>query len=278
MPGSDCKINTSLYNHHMDVLVIFPILFGAIIALVINYLGDILPASFFHLQPRCPREACGAAFSWKEYILLADCSTCGQRSRLRPILVLILVLAAALGFWFAPPRAVVPGYALLIFGYLLLLAVIDLEHHLLPLSLLLAGVLIVGIAGLLLHGWLDTLLGGLAGFLTMGIFHLFGRLYTHLQRRRHPEAPRSQDEALAFGDVLLGGLLGLLLGWPAILQGIFLGALLAALYSLVVILSLLSQGKASDRLVYTFIPLGPPFILAAWAMIFLPGWVNGTLS
>jgi leader peptidase (prepilin peptidase) / N-methyltransferase len=66
-------------------------------------------------------------------------------------------------------------------------------------------------------------------------------------------------EGLGFGDVKLLGLLGLLLGWAGwgvLLAGVFLGLLLGAAVSLV----LLATRRARWR---TALPFGPPLLLGA---------------
>jgi leader peptidase (prepilin peptidase)/N-methyltransferase len=66
-------------------------------------------------------------------------------------------------------------------------------------------------------------------------------------------------EGLGFGDVKLLGLLGLLLGWAGwgvLLGGVFLGLLIGAAVSLV----LLATRRAGWR---TALPFGPPLLLGA---------------
>ncbi|MGW8144001.1 MAG: hypothetical protein ACWGN2_06365, partial [Anaerolineales bacterium] len=73
------------------------------------------------------------------------------------------------------------------------------------------------------------------------------------------------DEALGFGDVILGGILGLFLGWPAIIGGLFLSILLAGAVSLFYLLvSLLARKYRA----FSFIPYGPFMIAGAVALIF----------
>jgi hypothetical protein len=49
----------------------------------------------------------------------------------------------------------------IIFSLLILITVIDIEHHLVLNMISLVGVIIFGIIGINSHGWLATLIGGL---------------------------------------------------------------------------------------------------------------------
>jgi leader peptidase (prepilin peptidase)/N-methyltransferase len=72
---------------------------------------------------------------------------------------------------------------------------------------------------------------------------------------------------LGFGDVKLLGLLGLLLGWAGwgvLLTGVFLGLVVGALVSLM----LLATRRAGWR---TAIPFGPPLLAGAVGALLLVG-------
>ncbi|TFV56459.1 peptidase A24 [Geodermatophilus sp. DF01-2] len=77
---------------------------------------------------------------------------------------------------------------------------------------------------------------------------------------------------LGFGDVKLLGLLGLVLGWVgwgALLAGVFLGLVIGALVSLV----LVGTGRAGWR---TALPFGPPLLVGAVLALALQGPVGLT--
>jgi prepilin signal peptidase PulO-like enzyme (type II secretory pathway) len=127
----------------------------------------------------------------------------------------------------------------------MLLLVIDAEQHRIPRSiacptvaLALAGSLFHPTPGFALRPWL----GGLAGFGILLLAYwgglLFVRAATWLRRTPLPEGEGVAPAAgIGFGDVGLGGLIGLMLGVPqlfvAVLAGIFLAGLAALLYLLV---------------------------------------------
>jgi prepilin signal peptidase PulO-like enzyme (type II secretory pathway) len=88
---------------------------------------------------------------------------------------------------------------------------------------------------------------------------LFARYIVHRRQEGF------NDEALGFGDVILGGVLGLILGWPAIIGGLFISILLAGAISMIyLILTLLARKYRA----FTFIPYGPFMIAGAVALIF----------
>ncbi|HEX4541249.1 MAG TPA: A24 family peptidase [Acidimicrobiales bacterium] len=120
--------------------------------------------------------------------------------------------------------AVLPAYCLF-FAALVTLAAIDVEQRLIPnrvlrpaLALtvpLLGGAAIVDGAG---QAALDALVGGALAFAALALVHL------------------AQPRGLGFGDVRLGGFIGLYLGWLGlgeVVVGLVLGFLLAALAGLV---------------------------------------------
>jgi prepilin signal peptidase PulO-like enzyme (type II secretory pathway) len=79
------------------------------------------------------------------------------------------------------------------------------------------------------------------------------------------------EDALGFGDVNLGGVLGLILGWPGILLGLVLAILLAGVGSLLYLLFSLVTRRYRDDLV---IPYGPFLIASAVALLFFKNVVS----
>ncbi|MDI6769330.1 MAG: hypothetical protein QMD04_06610, partial [Anaerolineales bacterium] len=74
-----------------------------------------------------------------------------------------LAVALSLHIWFSPPLTL--GFALgsVILTYLLLVAVIDLEHRLILRPLSIAGLILAALAGIYVRGWQGTLIGGAVG-------------------------------------------------------------------------------------------------------------------
>ena len=122
------------------------------------------------------------------------------------------------------------GYALgmLLLTYFVVVVVIDVEHRLILHPTSIVGALIALGIGLWLQGIRPTLLGGLGGFGIMLLLYYLGVLFSKYRARRMRAAGMETDteEALGWGDVILAGILGLVLGWPIIWFGLLLGILL----------------------------------------------------
>jgi leader peptidase (prepilin peptidase)/N-methyltransferase len=196
--------------------------------------------------------------SW--LVLRGKCRTCGERISIRYPLVELatggLFAAVAVRFGLDWPLA---GF-LLFTAALLALALIDLEHFLLPNRIiyptLFASVpLLVGAAALGDYwrhfeergsGLKGSIIGGLVAF---GFFFLLNLIY-----------PRG----MAFGDVRLSGLIGVYLGWlgPATA---FLGFFAAFLTGSIVGVGLILARRASRT---TPIPFGVFLAIGAMLAIF----------
>ena len=121
------------------------------------------------------------------------------------------------------------------------------------------------VAGIALHGFWSSLIGGGAGFLIMYGLYLLGTLFTKAVLASRGE---STDEiALGFGDVNLSGVLGLILGWPGITAGLLLAILLGGFTSLIIIIVTKIQKRFSP---FTAIPYAPFLILGTLFLIFRP--------
>jgi leader peptidase (prepilin peptidase)/N-methyltransferase len=175
----------------------------------------------------------------------------------------ILTILIVIWLWNEPSLILGFWLSALVLVYFGVVVIIDLEHHLIMHPVSIVGAILGLFIGIQLHGVFDTLLGGLAGFGAMLGLYLFGALFVRFIVRRNKEG--FDDEALGFGDVILGGILGLFLGWPAIIGGLFLSILLAGVISLVyLLLNLLARRYRA----FSFIPYGPFMIAGAVALIF----------
>ncbi len=230
---------------------------------LVNYLSDVLPLTRRLVAPLCVH--CHQRLPFITLLLYRACPTCHKKRGLRVYLVqvtfplfyvwLILLPPVRLQFWAAAGLLV----------YLGVVAVIDLEHRLIlhPASLVGAG---LGLAlGWSLHGFVATILGGLAGFLIMLAFYYLGigfsRLLGKIRRQEINEV------ALGFGDVNLSGVLGLMLGLPGIIAGLLLAILLGGIVSGGYIL----VAKLTRRYrMFTAIPYAPFLILGTMILLYCP--------
>lgn len=245
-------------------MIIVAIFIGLLAGCLVNYLSDVLPTQRKLARPIC--NSCGAAFRWQDYFLLRSCTECKQRRSWRTSIVLIAaILISTTVLFIAPPKL---GYwiSLLVLTYFGVVLVIDLEHRLILHPVSLVGTIIALLAGYLNHGLVSTLVGGLVGLIIMLIFYGFGMVFARYRARKL--GVDDDEEALGFGDVILSGVLGLMLGWPQIYQALVIAILAGGLISLVVILTLSAMRRFESMNVFT--AYGPYLILGATLLIFFP--------
>jgi leader peptidase (prepilin peptidase)/N-methyltransferase len=182
-------------------------------------------------------------------------------------LVHIIILFSTLWLFLVPPQRfqnpVGVGLGLLLLLYLLLVIVIDVEHRIIMHITSLFGALLGLLVGSWLHGFGSTLIGGVAGFLSMGLVYLLGFGFVRLLGKiRHEEVG---EEAMGFGDVTLATVMGLMLGWPGILTGLVLTFILGGVISLIFLGAVALARKDTVNL---SIPYGPFIALSVFILLF----------
>lgn len=232
------------------LLAVAAVLLGLVTGSYLNVVIHRLPRGESTVRPpsRCPE--CGARIRPLENVpvvswlaLRGRCAHCGARISWRYPAVETATAAlflACLWHFGATPTAAVSA----LFGCLLVvLALIDLEHLLLPDRLTLPGVA----AGLALNHWLpvpllDAVLGALLG---AGALILVIDVWYWLR----------DEEGMGLGDVNLLAMIGAFLGWKGMIVALLLGAFSGALVGLV----LMAAGRVglSSKLPFgTFLALG----------------------
>lgn len=256
--------------------VVIPLLLGWLAGWLVNYLADVLPLTLKFSRPTCLHPDCRQPYPWKRYLFLGRCPACGRRRGWRVYAVQAVCMAAAAYLWLQPPTGVRFAWGLILFAYLLTIAVIDLEHRLILAPLSIAGLVLATVVGVLVRGWGSTLIGGVAGFLIMYLFYLLGKVFARLRARRLG-AEADAEEALGSGDVTLVTLLGLLLGWPLIWLALLMAVLAAGLCSLVILLVVLLRGRYRQQAFNIFIPYAPFFIVSAMLIVYFPQVLHALL-
>jgi leader peptidase (prepilin peptidase)/N-methyltransferase len=243
-------------------MIILIVLLGWISGAIINYISDVLPDRRRLVSPYC--HNCEKPQPILNYLIWPrKCPYCDQNRTIRSWIVELLAIITAVWLWNQPSLILGFWLSLLVIIYFGIVVIIDLEHHLIMHPVSLVGSVLGLIIGFQLHGLIDTLLGGLVGFGSMLGLYFLGALFARYIVRRNQAG--FDDEALGFGDVILGGILGLFLGWPAIIGGLFISILLAGVISLIYLLiSLLARRYRA----FSFIPYGPFMIAGAVALIF----------
>lgn len=238
------------------------ILLGWIVGGFINYISDVLPYKRRLTAPFCihceqPQPLVNY-FVWPR-----KCPHCGHHRTYRTWMVELLTTLIVVWLWLQPDLVLGFWFSLVLLVYFSIVVVIDLEHHLIMHPTSIFGAVLGLVLGIQLHGFIDTLMGGLAGFGAMLGLYILGALFARFIVRRSQSG--FNDEALGFGDVILGGILGLILGWPAIIAGLFFAILFAGVISLIyLVISFLARKYRA----FTFIPYGPFMIAGAAALIF----------
>ena len=260
----------------MNVTLFIPIILGWLAGLFINYASDVLPRTRRFSQPVCPH--CQTPFSWRDYLTLHSCRSCGRARGLRTWLVQLLTPVLFSYFWLYPPERIGIVLTMFVLIYFSIITVIDLEHRLILHPTSVAGAVLGLIVGTFLYskkysllGSLgQSLLGGVIGFGIMFLLYQLGTLVARYRARRMQAAGQADDEeeALGGGDVYLAGILGLMLG-PVVVSALFYGVILGGLVSLIFIVALLLRRRYTNDALMTFIPYGPYFIIGAFYLLFL---------
>jgi leader peptidase (prepilin peptidase) / N-methyltransferase len=253
----------------MKSILVIPFLLGWLSGWLVNYLADTLPVSRSFSHPACPN--CKTPYTWSDYLLFRNCTSCNQRRITRTFFAQAVLTITPVLIWIFPH----PGFpfimALILFIYLSLVFVIDLEHRLILHPVSLIGVVLafgIGIylrsATSILHGITSTIFGGAVGFGIMLLFYFIGEWYVRYMSKKR--GMPTDEVALGFGDVNLSGILGLLLGWPAICAGLLFAVLAGGFTSLFLILRMLLTKKYKP---FTAIPYAPFLILSALFLTYL---------
>lgn len=234
---------------------------GFVTGWIINYLADVMPIKRRLCMPICLH--CHSPITWQDYILFRPCAACGHKAGMRKLLVLLFCIAAGVYLWRVPPMRLGFWLAIFLGGYLLLVAIIDLEYRLVLHPISLVGVVICLGIGSLIHGILPTILGGVGGFAIMLALYYLGDLFARWIARRRGE--ELDEVALGFGDVILSGVLGLVLGWPGIVGGLVVAILLGGVISIGIIVIRLVRRTYQP---FTAIPYAPFLILGTILFLF----------
>ncbi len=240
-------------------------LIGWLLGLTANYLADVLPEKRKLVTPFCTE--CSSTFQLINYLLYPrKCKHCGSRRKSRTWIVELLFIIS--GVWVGTETPVNLGiiWSLSLLLYFIVIIVIDIEHHLILHLTSIVGFILGIIIGMKLHGYVSTLIGGAVGFIFMLILYYFGILFSKISSQvRKIEL---EEEALGFGDVILSGIMGLLLGWPGIIIGLLFAILLGGLASFIYLMFLFLSKRYNPN---SALPYGPFLVLSTFYLLFLKG-------
>jgi leader peptidase (prepilin peptidase)/N-methyltransferase len=206
--------------------------FGAIVGSFLNVCIYRLPRGRSVVWPASACGACGRELAWFEnvpivswIVLRARCRTCRAPISWRyPIVEALTALMFALAWANVGPGALLVSR--LLFGCaLVVLFAIDLEHHLLPNTITLPGIVVGFVFSFFTSpGWLASLLGILVGG---GVLLGVAKAYYWL---RH-------EEGLGMGDVKMLAMVGAFIGWKLTLVTLMMASIAGSLVGLLLIVT-----------------------------------------
>lgn len=243
--------------------MVLVILLGWVVGAFINYISDVLPVRRRLAAPFC--HACENPIRVINYFIWPRrCPGCGAFRSKRVWFVETIMVLASIWLWINPPSRLGFGPGLLVLSYFIIIAVIDLERRLILHPMSVVGGILGLVIGIWLHGWVATLVGGLAGFGIMLVLYLFGVLFA--KKIIRPRRSDYDEDPLGFGDVILSGVLGLFVGWPGIILCLIAGILIAGLGILVYLLIKIVTRRYQS---FDIVPYGPFLLAGAFVLLFL---------
>lgn len=258
-------------------------IYGWIAGVIVNALADDLPRRVRPTLPHYPDGERRPVIAWSAILAFLSGywgSSRGHMLSARHILTEIGTIILCLVTYAATSQRIDASPLQLIFWqihvvFFALITVIDMERKLI-LFVVINPFVVVAILDALLTGdyarpaIVESLIGGALGY---GIFFLMyqgGFLFTAILGRARGE--EIDEVAFGYGDVMLAGVVGLLLGWRLFLFAmtftIILGALGAVLY--LVLLRLLGSRYSA----FTALPYGPYIVAGALIMMLFPAQVG----
>jgi leader peptidase (prepilin peptidase) / N-methyltransferase len=267
-------------------LVVLVFGLGLVCGLALNALADALPPDALGVKHplrwlHC--AYCGGGYAPRAWLALGQwlmrrgrCERCGAvRRRRHAVAELILGLCLAGEWvWAAGQWAAFVPAAVLTFIFALIV-IIDVEHRLVLWRVVLSSAVVIAVMQSLTRGPVKTLLGGAAGYgMVLGMF-LLGQLFSAgLARLRGQPL---DEVAFGGGDVNLAALVGLAVGWPAILLALMVTVFSGGVFALAYLVVQVVRRRYNP---YTAFPYGPFFVLGAAVLYFagpnVAAWYNAS--
>ena len=233
-------------------------LLGLLVGGLVNQLGSDLPARRGVTRPHCPY--CGQTRPWWQWLSLpaylvgrAKCPQCGAPIRLRHPLVEIGSAVAFAYLWIVLGPSVKLAFYLLYATAFAISLVTDMERRLIPHAVTFPAIAIALIASFVLPDvtWWSALIGGAIGFFFFLLAYIVGTsIFGPL--------------ALGQGDITLALLVGLITGFPLVIEALIVAIFAGALISGVLLITRLRSLRDP-------IPYGP-FLIVGAAITLLWGY------
>jgi prepilin signal peptidase PulO-like enzyme (type II secretory pathway) len=255
-------------------MITYPLAFivGWPFGMLVNYIADVLPLRRKLTRPFCIQ--CDTTQPWFNYLVWPrKCATCTHRRSLRTWVVEIFFIVASLWMSQHPPTKLGYWLGMLLLAYFGVVVLIDLEYRLIMHPVSIFGAILGFLVGLVYVGWWRSLLGGVVGFGLMWLLYQLGVLIIKLIKRSR--GPLADEVALGFGDVNLSGVLGLILGWPAVLIGLVVAVLIGGLVSLLYLLFKILTRRYQALMA---LPYGPFLVIGAGVLIYFRDWILAVMG
>ncbi len=240
------------------MMVVLFALLGLLVGGLVNQLGSDLPARRVLTRPHCPH--CGQDRPWQQWLSLpaylvgrARCLSCNARISLRHPLTDLGMAAAYVYLWITFGPSVKLTLYLAYSAIFAIVLITDIERRLILNVLMFPAILFAAAASFFTPGmvWQSALAGGAIGFLFFFVAAIVGNSVFG-------------SGALGGGDVTLATFVGLIVGFPLIVEALVLTILIGAAISLVLIVTRV-------RTLRDHIPYGP-FLVAGAVVTLLWGY------
>ena len=206
---------------------------------------------------------------WVRFLIWPFSSQTRQLAhKIRILLVELVFMFLTPWLWVNPPEKVAFWWGFPVLVYFAVVVVMDIEFRVVLHPVSIAGAFLGLIVGVTRLSFTESLIGGGVGFLTMYGLFKFGEIFMRWINRRRGD--HIDEVALGFGDVNMAGVIGLFLGWPAIVGGLLFAIFAGGGFSLIFLIVSLFLRKFRA---FAALPYAPFLALAAIAMLFSPGIV-----
>lgn len=121
---------------------------------------------------------------------------------------------------------------------------------------------------------LDSIIGGISGFVVFFIMYNGGFLFTYVMGK--VQGQDINEVAFGYGDVMLATLSGLMLGWQALIFAIFITVFLGAFGAIIYIATRAVLGQKYSA--YTALPYGPYIVAGTIIMLLYHSQVGDVLG
>lgn len=245
---------------------------GFIGGLFVNFIIEWFYVRRKFLSPECENKI--KEDGWFKYLILPiKFKACEKAKIVRIWVVEIFFIFVSVWLWFAPPEKVEYWWGFGLMLYFVVVVVMDMEYRVVLHPISISGG-IIGLAfGSWFHGFVNSLLGGLAGFGIMFLLYKFGEVFIRWMGKRRGQ--EIDEIALGFGDVNIAGVVGLMLGWPGITLGLFIAIMVGGVVSFLYLVIMILLGRLK---IFSAIPYAPFLIFSAFILLYFRVFLDSVLN